>query len=192
MAHADAQVMLDEIDRVLDEAGYRRIDGPLIVSGVPFEVVRAYTAGPGFLDLVVVLDATEGSDNRIRHGYWLIERIAQALDQTQSRRPLTAVVLHDPAAARVPTEDFIRLGRVLLVTEPDKVAAQLAPILPIVLESSTELGRDPLDVLLSHNKSGKDGEAKAALIQAARSSQGEVESVLAGWIGSSFVHEGAQ
>ncbi len=192
MAHAETEATLDEIDRVLDEAGFRRIDGPLTVSGVPFEVVRAYTAGPGFLDLVVVLDATEGSDNQLRHGYWLIERIAQALDQTESRRPLTAVVLHDPAAARVPTEDFLRLGRVLLVTEADKVAAQLAPILPIVLESSAELGRDPLDVLLSHNKSGKDGETKAALIQAARSSQGEVEAILVDWIDSSFVDEGAQ
>jgi hypothetical protein len=167
------------------------IDRPLVVNGVPFEVVRAYVAGEGFLDLVVVIDMRAGSARQLRHGYWLVERIAQALDHAKSRRPLTAVVLHDASAARVPTEDFLRVGRVLLVSDPDTVRDELAPILPIVLEPSNETERDPLETLLSRNNSGKDAEPKVSLIEAAAFGSDRVRSVFVDWIDSSFDSDGA-
>ncbi len=190
MSSTDRQRMLAEIDRVMTEAGFVQVIDPLTVSGVPFQVLRAYKAGPGFLDLIIVIDALEGTANQLRHGYWLVERIAQALDQSRSPRPLTAIVLHDPAAARVPTEEFLQLGRVLLVTDPDKVEVELAPLLPIVLESSAAIGRDPLDILLSRISAGKDGESKAALINAARSGPDHVQSTFVEWINKSLSEEG--
>lgn len=179
-----------EVDRLLTQAGFIELERPLVVGGVPFDVLRAYEAGPGFLDLVVVVDAMEGTPSRLRHSYWLVERIARALDQARSRRPLTAVVLHDAAAARVPTEDFLRLGRVLLVSDADKVAIELAPILPIVLESNSEAGRDPLDVLREQLAPGRDAEAQRALIQAAGLGASSVQSVFIDWIDDSFGEAG--
>lgn len=187
---ADTRAMVEEIDRLLVGGGFVEIKGPLTVSGVPFEVMRAYAAGPGFLDLVVVVDATDGTTRQLRHSYWLVERIAQALDQANSRRPLTAIVLHDAAAARVPTEDFLRLGRVLLVTDVDNVGVELAPILPIVLESSAEAVRDPLETLQSGVGSGRDAAAEINLIEAARLSADRVQSVLVDWVDDPFSDEG--
>lgn len=191
MSSTQGDPLIDEIDRLLIDGGFAPIAGPLVVNGVPFEVVRAYVAGAGFLDLVVVIDMRAGTASQIRHGYWLVERIAQALDHAKSRRSLTAVVLHDVSAARVPTEDFLRLGRVLLVSDPHNVRDELAPILPIVLEPSNEIERDPLESLLSRNSSGKDAEVKVAMIQAAAHGSDQVRSVLVDWIDRAFDGDGA-
>jgi len=78
----------------------------------------------------------------------------------------------------------------LLVTDPDKVEVELAPLLPIVLESSAAIGRDPLDILLSRISAGKDGESKAALINAARSGPDHVQSTFVEWINKSLSEEG--
>jgi hypothetical protein len=183
------EATLVEIDRVLTEGGFSEVSRPLTVSGIPFEVLRAYAAEPGFLDLVVVIDATEGTKHQLQRGYWLIERIARALDQAKSRRSLTAVVLHDADAARVPTEDFLRLGRILLVTDAGKVRHELAPILPILLEASGEASGDPLEDLLLAATDGHD-ESRVALIQSARLGSDHVQDTLVDWLDRSFVQEG--
>ena len=191
MRPEDRERALRELDRVLGSAGYRPLVAPLTIGGVPFDVTRAYAAGAGFLDLVIVVDATEGSSRQFQSGYWLIERIARALDQAESRRPLTVVVLHDEAAARVNTEDFLRLGRVLLLTDPARVEVELAPMLPIVLEPSADAFADPLEDLLKRHSGGQDGSSKAALIEAAKVSAETVESRLLGWIEGAFAEKGA-
>lgn len=183
------QATLVEIDRVLTTGGFGEIPAPLTVNGVPFDVLRAYTAEPGFLDLVVVIDATDGTKHQLQHGYWLIERIARALDQAKSRRSLTAIVLHDADAARVPTEDFLRLGRVLLVTDVGSVRHELAPILPISLEPSGEAAGDPLEDLLLAANIEHDGD-KVVLIESARLGSDQVEATLIDWLDRSFAEEG--
>lgn len=179
---ARRQSMLNEIERVLVQGGFIRLSQPLTVYGVPFDVPRAFVGGAGFLDLVVVLDATEGTPKKLRQAYWLFERIAHALDEAESPRPLTGVILHDADAARVPTEDFLRLGRVLLVSGPASASIELAPILPIVLEPSAEIAMDPLEELASRHSGGQDGPAKRALIEAARSGSDRVQSKVLQWI----------
>lgn len=190
MGPEDREQILVEIDRVLGSAGFVAVDAPLTVSGVPFDVTSAYAAGSGFLDLVVVVDAADGSSKQLQRGYWLVERIARALDQAKSRRPLTVIVLHDAAAARVNTEDFLRLGRVLLVTNPSRVAAELAPILPIVLEPNADADPDPLEGLLRRHSAGQDGSSKMALIEAAKLGAPTVQSRLLEWIDDAFTLEG--
>lgn len=180
---------LAEIHRILTEGGFSEVPSPLTVSGVPFDVLRAYAAEPGFLDLVVIIDATDGTKHQLQRGYWLMERIARALDQAESRRSLTAIVLHDAGAARVPTEDFLRLGRVLLVTDAAKARHELAPILPIRLEAGGDAEGDPLeDLLLAAAK--EEDETRIALIRSARLSADEVQATLVAWIDSAFEQEG--
>lgn len=53
----DMDATLQEIDRVMADGGFAIIESPLTIGGIPFEVIRAYVADPGFLDLVVVIDA---------------------------------------------------------------------------------------------------------------------------------------
>lgn len=186
MSTANKTATLRAIEEAMRGGGFTAMGSPLVVAGVPFDVVGSYVGGPGSLDLVVVLDATEGTSEQLQRGYWLIERVARALDQVGSRRPLTALILHDDAAARVPTEDFLRLARVLLVTGADHVERELAPILPLVFEASSQTGQDPIEDMLKRNRSGKDGTQRAALIEAAQRGADEVESTLIEWLDKSF------
>ena len=190
MTPEEREATLHEIDRVLERGGFSPIEPPLTIAGIPFDVLRAYRAGPGFLDLVVVLDGTDNSPKQLQQSYWLIERIARALDQARSRRPLTAVILHDPDSARVPTEDFLRLARVLLVTDANRVADEVAPIMPMVLEPSNEVGRDPLEDLLDSYRGAPDSETTVPLVEAARLGPGRVEAVLGEWLDGAFTDRG--
>lgn len=191
MSAADKKAILKAINETMIAGGFQSIGSSLVVGGVPFKVLGAYAAGPGFLDLVLVVDATEGTSNQLQRGYWLVERVARSLDQAGSRRPLTALILHDDTAARVPTEDFLRLARVLLVTSADRVERELAPILPIVFETNSDTAEDPLQDLLKRNRSGKDGPSKVSLIDAAQLGAGQVEAALLEWLDQSFEEEGA-
>lgn len=181
MAGNDIASVMGEIDRVLATGGFEVIPPPLTIGGIPFEVLRAYAGGPGFLDLVVAVDCLGMTQNELRQRYWLIERIARALDQAGSRRPLTAVLLHDPAAARVPVEDFLRVARVLLVTGVANAEDELAPILPVVLVPTSDVGRDPLEQLIDVYAQRTSSERLVELINAARHSPAAVERQLASW-----------
>lgn len=183
---------LRAIEDTMLAAGFNSLGSTLVVAGVPFEVVASYAAGPGSLDLVVVVDATQGTAEQLQRGYWLIERVARALDQAGSRRPLTALILHDAAAARVPTEDFLRLARVLLVTGADHVERELAPLLPLVFDRGSEAGHDPMEDLLQRSRSGKDGIKRSALIEAAQRGASHVESALLEWLDESFDEKGSR
>lgn len=186
MTSDTASKMIAAIDSIMVDGDFTRVEGPLGVGNVTFEVPRAYVSGPGFLDLVVVIDLTDGTGHQLKHGYWLVERIASALDQARSPMTLTSVVLHDAAAARVPTEDFLRHGRVLLVTDAARVKAELAPILPIVLTPSGDLAGDPLAGLLPTNATGEDAQRKTDLVEAARIGTESVEASFVDWIEDAF------
>lgn len=188
---ADKKATLKAIDETMLAGGFASIGSTLRVAGVPFDVVGSYVAGPGSLDLVVVVDATEGTSDQLQRGFWLIERVARALDQAGSRRPLTALILHDDGAKRVPTEDFLRLARVLLVTGENRVPHELAPIMPLVFEKSSGTGQDPMADLLERNRSGKHGSRRAALIEAARHGADHVETTLLEWLDEPFDEQGA-
>ncbi|KSU82835.1 MULTISPECIES: hypothetical protein [Rhodococcus] len=186
MSTADRTATLTAIDVAMLGGGFKSIGSSLVVAGVPFDVIASYVGGPGSLDLIVVVDATEGTSEQLQRGYWLVERVARALDQVGSRRPLTAIILHDHAAARVPTEDFLRLARVLLITHPDHVQRELAPILPLVFETGSEIAHDSLDELLERNQSGNDVNKRTSLIEAAQRGAEQVESEFREWLDQVF------
>lgn len=189
MKTGGTDTLLDQVDEVMTSGGFNSLPSPLVVGGLPFEVERAYTAEEGSLDLVVVIDAREGTALQLRQGYLLVERIARALDQARSRRPLTAIVMNRKNAVRVPTEDFLRVGRLLLVTEPDEVERELAPLLPIVLESGDEVASDVMQELAQSNQRGTDAELRQALVAASRLGPGDVQAALVEWVDESFSGE---
>lgn len=191
MSADDREATLTAIEDTMLGAGFTSIGSTLLVAGVPFDVVGSYAAGPGSLDLVVVVDATEGTSNQLQRGYWLVERVARALDQAGSRRPLTALIMHDDEAARVPTADFLRLARVLLVTGADRVQRELAPIMPLVFDTGSETSDDPMEDLLNRNQSGTDAPQRATLLEAAQHGADRVESALLEWLDQSFDEEGS-
>lgn len=184
----DFTPIVTEIDRVLRDADYLRIDN-LRIGTVPFDVDYAYLAGPGFLDLVVVMDA-DASASQI---YWLAERVASALDTVGSRRPVTYVLVGNHQEEGVLVDDLIRLGRVVHVSAFEHVAEELAPLLPVVIEQGDDVQGDPLTELdLATGTRDTDVSAMRDLVKAARSGAGPVEASLAVWLDGAFGGQGRE
>lgn len=171
-----------EVDRVLRDAQYVRVN-ELRIGDVPFEVDYSYLAGPGFLDLVLVIDADTPSSQI----YWLAERVASALDGVGSRRPITYVLVGDARDEGMVTDELIKLGRVVHVSGPEHVSEELAPLLPVVLEQGHDVEVDPLAQLdLSAGTQKGDVPALSDFVKAARSGANSVEANLASWFDAAF------
>jgi hypothetical protein len=177
--------LLTRLDQVLLDAGYVPTPEPLTIGGIPFEGLRSYLAGPGFLDLVVVLEGGSGLATERRDNFWIGERLARALDSSGSPRPLTLIVVGlDGPVASAP-EYLLRLGRVLVVDDPDTVQLQLAPILPLVMEPGANLDTDPLRELEAIG-GDVNRSARARLLRAARTGPQAVTRELTTWFDDAF------
>lgn len=128
---------------VLEDAGFERLPKPLVVAGSTFDF-DAVARGSGLShDLVVVATELDSPRRLVR----LVGGLGRALDQVESRRPVSVVVV-GPALDAATTVDLERYARVLTVgsddPEPGDVRSAVAVLLPLALPTASSQGRDPL------------------------------------------------
>lgn len=137
-----AAMPAERVADVLVSAGYRRIDPPLRVAGLEFDVAGAFVGVGRSADLVVIGDmATDGGERKVVQQ---IEGIARALDVMRSQRPLTTVVV-GPRPVGKTLEALSQVGRILPVEEaldPAELRDQLAVLLPLELPAALSAESD--------------------------------------------------
>lgn len=125
---------VERVLEILHQAGYRDLLKPLMIGALPFDFAHALVAEERALDLIIIVDLAQESDDRR-----LIQKIhalARALDVVGSKRPLTAILA---SAQPSPTslEAIGRVCRVLPVGAPSGPSAEetlrdwLAVLLPL-------------------------------------------------------------
>lgn len=128
---------------VLESAGFERLPRPLVVAGSAFEFDAAASGTGVSHDLVVVASMPPSSRRLVR----LLSGLSRTLDQVDSRRPVTLVLLGD-ALDRATIADLERYARVLTIEthkpQSADVREAVAVLLPLVLPSTASRGRDPL------------------------------------------------
>ena len=133
---------VETVLRVLDEAGFERLPKPLVVGGSTFDFDAA-ARGTGVSHDLVVVATTQQQRRLVR----LMAGLSRTLDQLDSKRPVTLVLLHGPAGASA--EDLERHARVLTINSADpnveQVRQAVAVLLPLALPSPTSRGREPLE-----------------------------------------------
>lgn len=134
-------VPAERVADILLKAGYRRMNPPLQVAGLTFDVAAAFVGGDHSADLVVIGDmAAEGERKVLQQ----VEGIARALDVMRSHRPLTIVIV-GPRPVGKTLEALAQVGRVLPVEEavdPADLRDRLAILLPLELPKSLMADRD--------------------------------------------------
>lgn len=159
---------MDRIASMLDEAGYRRLEVPLKIAGLEFDLPMAFVGGDTSQDLVLVADTAFEPEQRILRK---LEGVARALDVLSSRRPLTAV-LAGPRPGATVLDAMSRVCRVLptgTAFEGDGEAAiknWLAVLLPLHLPQPSGEIPNPLDEVAA-SLDGFEPEI-AALVETAR------------------------
>ena len=101
----------ERVAEILLRAGYRRIDPPLRIAGIEFDIAAAFVGVGHSADLVVVADMAAHGERKVVQQ---IEGIARALDVMRSHRPLTTVII-GPRPVGKTLETLSQVGRILPV-----------------------------------------------------------------------------
>lgn len=175
---------VERVVSLLVGAGYRKIDGSLLVGSIPFEFAATLVGGDHSLDMVVVIDTvTEGADTRVRKK---VEGLSRALDLMGSRRTVS-VVLVGPTPGSVTVQAMARVSRVLAVGTPtgddadQNVRDALAVLMPLVLPDATLQLAEPMSQL-TRALGDTHSEVGAVLLDAAVNGKEEVETAVKGFL----------
>ncbi len=133
-----AQVNVDLVTGVLTEAGYKTLEQPIIVGGIPFEAT-AVLAKDTWLELIAIVDTVLESDTVALRAK--IEGLGRALDLVGSRRALT-IILVGPRGSQTLDGELKNVARVLSVAagpgDENELEDALAVLLPLDLASTNE------------------------------------------------------
>lgn len=141
-----ATTPVERISDILEEAGYRRLSGPLKVAGLGFDFPAVFVGVDRSADLILVADTAFEAAARIQRK---VEGVGRALDVLRSKRPIT-VVLAGPRPEAEVIDAMTKIGRVLPVgTQVDQDPAialrnWLAVLLPLTLPQPNQQVVDPL------------------------------------------------
>ena len=125
---------VERVIEILREGGYRELPKPLMIGTIPFDFAHALVAEERALDLIVIVDLAQESDDQR-----LIQKthaLARALDVMHSKRPMTAILASAQPSPTV-LQAIGRVCRVLPVGAPSGPKAEetlrdwLAMLLPL-------------------------------------------------------------
>lgn len=140
---AATEIVLD----VLESEGFERLPKPLVVAGTKFDFDAAARGTGVSHDLVIVATGIPSSRRLVQ----LLSGLTRTLDQVQSRRPVSLVLIGAPPDEST-AADLERHARVLAVTEEapteDDVRRAVSVLLPLSLPSTSSHGREPLDEVI--------------------------------------------
>ena len=167
---------IETVLSVLGRAGFERLPKPLIVAGSSFDFDAAARGTGVSHDLVIVAKSPESPRRLVR----LLSGLSRTLDQVESRRPVSLVLLGDALDASI-VADLERYARVLSIQGNDPsesdVQRAVAVLMPLVLPSASRRGRDPLTEVSGALGSSLSSEHRLFL-EAARVSPDEVRETL--------------
>lgn len=131
----------ERVAALLVGAGYRRIDMPLQVAGLTFDIAGAFVGVGHSADLVLIGDMAANGERKVVQQ---VEGIARALDVMRSHRPLSTIIV-GPRPIGKTLETLAQVGRILAVEEaldPAELRDQLAVLLPLELPATLSADRD--------------------------------------------------
>jgi hypothetical protein len=177
-----ATTPVERVAAVLVASGYRRLEMPLRIGGLDFDLAAAFLGDKLSPDLVLVADTAFDSEQRIQQK---LEGVARVLDVMRSRRPMTAVLV-GPRPRSTTLDGISRVCRVLPVGDAEGDASLrdwLAVLLPLDLPEPADEGGDLAETF--DDGTGRD-EMTAALLAAARQGEGAVRERLHALIAEPF------
>lgn len=134
---------IETVITVLEAGGFERLPDPLVVADSAFDFDAAVKGTGVSNDLVVVAMSSSAPQRLVR----LLNGLSRMLDQVDSRRPVTMVLLGGRPDASL-TAELERHARVLTIESRDpnldEARNAVAVLMPLTLPSATSRGTDPL------------------------------------------------
>lgn len=166
----------ENVLQVLEGAGFERLPKPLVVAGARFDFDAAVT-GTGISHDLVVLATSKTTRGRLVR---LLSGLSRTLDQVESRRPVSLVLIGAKTDAQV-AASLEQHARVLTIEgddpRPDQIRRAIAVLLPLNLPVEQSQGRAPLSVV-AERLGGALSKEHQSFIDAAQVGPDEVREAL--------------
>ena len=176
---------VERVLEILRQGGYRELPKPLMIGTMPFDFAHTLIAEERALDLIVVVDLAQESDDR--RLVQKIHALARALDVMGSKRPMTTILA---SAQPGPTmlQAIGRVCRVLPVGAPSGPKAEetlrdwLAVLLPLAEVEPVSALADWKTALRKHLPNSTPVAIVNDFLTASEGDKESVEQALAGLI----------
>ncbi|MDQ1551369.1 MAG: hypothetical protein QOD50_791, partial [Actinomycetota bacterium] len=134
---------VETVLQVLEDAGFERLPKPLVVAGSSLDFDAAVKGTGASHDLVVLATSNTPASHLVR----LLSALSRTLDQVDSRRPVSLVLLGSgvDAQAMISLEQHSRVLTIdSAAPDPDEIRRAIAVLLPLNLPNGQSAGRPPL------------------------------------------------
>ena len=108
-----AKALRSEVVRLLADNGYVELAPQVEIGDIYLEIPHLWEGPRENMDLSLIVDRPESRESALRL-YWLVQRLARALDSSSSRRTVTVVAIGEPSN-NSGLDELLELSRVLIV-----------------------------------------------------------------------------
>jgi hypothetical protein len=105
------------------------------IGDVQLEVPNLWESPPENMDLSLIIDRPDSRESSLQL-YWLIQRLARALDSATSRRTVTVILIGEPSP-NTGLSELLELARVLVVDGSLATERMIGPLLRLRLPATS-------------------------------------------------------
>ena len=184
MSTSIRQALHSEVATLLVNNGYVEVAPRVNIGDVELDVPNLWESPVENLDLTLIVDGP-GSRESALQLYWLLQRLARALDAASSRRTLTVIMIGEPSAS-TDLGELLELARVLRVDGSIPTDRMIGPLLRLQLPATATSQLDGIEEVAKAITKESAARDLIGLIQAASAGANSVSDRYRGWLDESF------
>ncbi|GGJ73293.1 hypothetical protein GCM10007173_35390 [Glutamicibacter ardleyensis] len=169
--------------------GYVEMSNKVTVGDIQLEISDLWESPQENMDLSMIIERPDSRESELRL-YWLVQRLARALDSASSRRTVTVILIGEPSQNSGLSE-LLELARVLVVDGSLATERMIGPLLrlrlPVTATSQLD-GIADVVIAIGKNQSTRD---LMRIIHAAEAGAGAVTDRYRVWLEESFLNKGS-
>jgi len=179
-----------EVVRLLADNGYLEVSPQVTIGDVQLDVPNLWESPPENMDLTLIIDRPDSRESVLRL-YWLVQRLARALDSASSRRTVTVILIGEPSP-NTGLSELLELARVLVVDGSLETERMIGPLLRLQLPPTATANSQLDGIAEVAHAVARNGSARdlLRLINAASAGANMVSDRYSAWLSESFANRG--
>jgi hypothetical protein len=173
-----------EVISLLADNGYVEISPQVIIGDVQLDIPNLWESPPENMDLSLIIDQPDSRESSLQL-YWLVQRLARALDSAISRRTVTVILIGEPSPITGLSE-LLELARVLVVDGSLATERMIGPLLRLRLPATATSQLDGIAEVADAIGKKQSARDLLRLIHAASAGPSVVSDRYRAWLDESF------
>lgn len=175
-----------EVVRLLVDNGYVEMSPQVTIGDIQLEIPNLWESPPENMDLSLIIDRPDSRESALQL-YWLVQRLARALDSAISRRTVTVILIGEPSP-NTGLSELLELARVLVVDGSLATERMIGPLLRLRLPATATSQLDGIAEVAAAIGKKQSARDLLRLIHAASAGASVVSDRYRAWLDESFAN----